>query len=275
MNPIMYVNADIKNSYEDNSLIGRIKDRFRISFLGQSFIKELGLNILKMKLPPNFHKKAYYANIGIARKKVKNKDIGFALKTYRQLDYDFFNDFQKELMAFSVTRSSKLILRTRHKSIRDSCIVIYDAADDINLHIICYMAKEAKYIVLLSQNITKTNSISEYIIANYGVTPISTSDTEYALKSADFIVTSRGIDLNSRAAIWHLNNKYIPIKNDSTIINDVTYNVPWMLAGIDMSPELLGSILCQMEELDVEKSLKYNGIFLDEIKFNDNTLILN
>jgi hypothetical protein len=275
MKPIVYVNADIKNSYEDNTLIGRIKDRFRISFLGESFIKELSLNIWKMKVPPNFHKKAYYENIGIARKKIKNKDIGFALKTYRQLDYDFFNDFQKELMAFSVTRSSKLILRTRHKSIRDSCIVIYDAADDINFHIICYMAKEAKYIVLLSKNITKTNSISDYIIANYGVTPISTSDIEYALKSADFIVTSRGIDLNSRAAIWYLNNKYIPIRNDNTIINDVTYNVPWVLEKIDMSPELLGSILCQMEEMDVEKSLKYNGIFLDEIKFNDNTLILS
>lgn len=275
MKPIVYVNADIKNSYEDNTLIGRIKDRFKISFLGKSFIEELGLSIWKMKVPPNFHEKAYYTNIEIARKRVKNKDIGFALKTYRQLDYNFFNNFQKELMAFSVTRSSKLILRTRHKSIRDSCIVIYDAADDINLHIICYMAKEAKYIVLLSKNITKTNSISDYIIANYGVTPISTSDIEYALKSADFIVTSRGIDLNSRAAIWYLNNKYIPIRNDNTIINDVTYNVPWMLEKIDMSPELLGSILCQMEEMDVEKSLKYNGIFLDEIKFNDNTLILS
>lgn len=274
MKPIVYVNADIKNSYEDNTLIGRIKDRFRISFLGESFIEELSLSIRKMKFPANFDKNAYYANIEIARKKVKNKDIGLALKTYRQLDYNFFNDFQRELMAFGVTRSSKLILRTRHKSIRDSCIVIYDAADDINLHIICYMAKEAKYIVLLSKNITKTNSISEYIIANYGVTPISTSDIEYALKSADFIVTSRGIDLNSRAAMWYLNNRYIPIENDNTIINDVTYNVPWVLEGIDMSPELLGSILCQMEEMDVEKSLKYNGIFLDEIKFNDNTLIL-
>ena len=38
----------------------------------------------------------------------------------------------KRFMAFSVVKSLKLILRIRHKSIRDSCIVIYDAADDIN-----------------------------------------------------------------------------------------------------------------------------------------------
>lgn len=275
MRSIVYINSDIKGFYEDNTLIGRIKDRFKISFLGESFIKELNLNVWKVKLPPNFNKKSYYTNLEIARKKVKSKDTELAIKTYRHFDYDFFNNFQKELMAFSVTKSSKLVLRTRHKSIRDSCIVIYDAADDINFHIICYMAKEAKYVVLLSKNITKINDISEYIIANYGIAPIITSDIDYALKAADVIVTSRTIDLNSRAAIWYLNNRYIPIRKHNTIINDVTYNVPWMLDGIDMSPELLGSILCQMEEMDVEKSLKYNGIFLDEIKFNDDGLVLD
>ena len=38
--------------------------------------------------------------------------------------------------------------------------------------------------------------------------------------------------------------------------------MPWELDDNDMSPELLGAILCQMEEKDVEKSLKYNGIYL-------------
>lgn len=275
MRPVVYINSDIKGFYEDNTLIGRIKDRFKISFLGESFIKELNLNVWKVKLPPNFNKKSYYANLEIVRRKVKSKDAGFAIKTYRQFDYNFFNNFQKELMAFSVAKSSKLVLRTRHRSIRDSCIVIYDAADDISFHVICYMAKEAKYVVLLSKNITKINTISEYIVANYGIAPIITADVEYALKAADVIVTSRMIPLNSRAAVWCLNNRYIPLREHNTIINDVTYNVPWMLDGIDMSPELLGSILCQMEEMDVEKSLKYNGIFLDEIKFNDNTLVLD
>lgn len=275
MRSVVYVNADIKKFYEDSTLLGRIKDRLRISFFRESFVKELSLNICQVRLPSNFNKQSYYANLSIARKKVKIKDTTLAIKTYREFDYDFFNDFQKELMAFSVTNSAKLVLRNRHKSIRDSCIVIYDGADDINFHVICYMAKEAKYVVLLSSNIVKISGIAEYIIANYGMTPIITSDVEYALRTADFIVTSRAVDLNSKAAIWYLNNKYIPVRGDNTIINDVTYNVPWILDGIDMSPELLGTILCQMEEIDVEKSLKYNGIFLDEIKFNDKSLILD
>lgn len=275
MRSVVYVNADIKKFYEDSTLLGRIKDRFKISFFRESFVKELNLNICQVKLPSNFNKQSYYANLSIARKKVKIKDTTLAIKTYREFDYDFFNDFQKELMAFSVTNSTKLVLRKRHKSIRDSCIVIYDGADDINFHVICYMAKEAKYVVLLSSNIGKISRIAEYIIANYGMTPIITSDIEYALRAADFIVTSREVDLNSRATMWYLNNKYIPVRGDNTIINDVTYNVPWILDGIDMSPELLGTILCQMEEIDVEKSLKYNGIFLDEIKFNDKSLILD
>lgn len=275
MKPIVYVNANIKDFYEDTTLIGRIKDRFKISLLGESFIKELDLNIFKVKLPPNLNKRAYYRNLGIAKRKVKNKNTEFAIKTYRQFDYEFFNGFQKDLMAYSVTMSSRIVLRARHKSIRDSCIVIYDGADDVSFHVICYMAREAKYIVLLSKDITKITKISEYIIANYGVTPIITSDIEYALKTADFIITSRAIDLNSGAAIWYLNNKYVPIREHNIIINDVTYNVPWMVDEINMSAELLGSILCQMEEMDVEKSLKYNGVFLDDIKFNDTRLSLD
>ena len=81
MKPIVYVNSDVKNSYEDSTLIGRIKDRFRISFLGESFIKELGLNISRVKLPPNFNEKAYWKNLEIVRRKVRNKDIGLDLKT--------------------------------------------------------------------------------------------------------------------------------------------------------------------------------------------------
>ena len=36
--------------------------------------------------------------------------------------------------------------------------------------------------------------------------------------------------------------------------------------------ELIGAILCQMQEADIEKALKYNGIYLKEIKFNNNVI---
>lgn len=274
MKPIVYISTNVKKSYEDNSIMTRIKDRFKICFSGKNFIKELNLSIVNVSLPPNFHEKSYYSNLGIVKKTIRNKEAALAIKTYRKLDYNLFNDFQKGLMAYGIVRSSKLILRMMNKSIRDSCIVIYDAADDMNFDIISNMAKEAKYIVLLSENITRTNTIGEYVIANYGITPIVTSDIRYAFKSADFIINSKAMDLNSKAAIWYLNNIYTPGKCDQTVINDVTYDVPWQLDGMDMSSELLGSILCQMEEKDIERSLQYNGIFLDKIKFNEDTLVL-
>ncbi|MBC2582596.1 hypothetical protein [Clostridium sp. DJ247] len=274
MKPIVYIKSDISKFYEDGTWIGRIKDRFRMSFLGEKFIKELNLNISSIKFPSNFNKDAYHSNIKIAKKVYKHKYVNLAPKTYRKLDYNFFNSFQKELMAYSVVRSLKLILRIQHKSIKDSCIVIHDAADDINFNVICYMAREAKYIVLLSENIIKANSISQYIIANYGVSPIITADTKYSFKSADFIVTSREINFNSDACIWYLSNKHIPSQGNNIVVNDITYCVPWDVGNFDMSPELLGAILCQMEESDIEQSLKYNGIFLDKIKFNSDVLTL-
>ncbi len=278
MKPVVYVNSNIKKFYEDNSFIGRIKDKLSICLLGENFVKELNLSIVNVKLPPNFNKESYFNNMYIARKILKSDEAELAPKTYRCLDYNFFNVFQREIMAWGIVKSSKLILRTQHKSIRDSCIVIYDASDDIIFEVICCMAKEAKYIILLSKNISNSNCISEYIVANYGITPIVTSDEKYALGKADFIVASRAVSIDTKSVIWYLNNKFEPRENYIRAVNDITYYVPWSMNNLsnnEVSSELLGAILCQMEEKDVEKSLKYNGVFLDRIKFNDNTLVFD
>lgn len=273
MKPIAYVSCNKKIPYDNDTFFGRIVDRFKISYLGERFIKELNLKISDINLPPNINSQSYYKNMLVAKRKVKGRDIYLAPKIYRELDYNYLNDFQRELIAFGIVTSSKLILRKMHKSIRDSCIVIYDAVDIINFNIICFMAKEAKYIVLLSRHVNELTHMAEYIIANFGITPIVTSDFKYAIENADFIIASKDVHLETRANIWYLNNMYIPLKKDNIIINDITYKVPWELDE-DMSPELLGAILCQMEEENIEEALKYNSIFLDKIKFNDEVLIL-
>jgi hypothetical protein len=56
-------------------------------------------------------------------------------------------------------------------------------------------------------------------------------------------------------------------------VNDISFAVPWKTDGLEFSFELLGAVLSQMQERDVEKALKYNGIYLDKIKFNQ--LIIN
>lgn len=273
MKSILYADSNMAKFYDDNSFWGNIKDRFKMRVKEELFIKELKLKIKNVKFPPNININSYNSNILRAKKMCKIKDIELAPKVYRYLDYTLYSKFQKKLMAFSIVESSKIILRNKKKSIRCSCMAVYDAADPILFDTICYLSREAKYIILISKKITKVNDISEYIIANYGVTPIITSDIKFSFKNADFIITSRRITMSNNKYVWYVDNSYIPCSNNN-IVNDISYKVPWEFKYKEVSFELLGSILSQMDERDVKKSLNYNGIFLDKIKFNKNVLIL-
>ena len=75
------------------------------------------------------------------------------------MDYDYFNGFQKRLLAYSVIKSIQLMLRMRNKSLKSCCIVVYDAADMINYNIIMELAKQSKYIVLLSSDLVKVRRL--------------------------------------------------------------------------------------------------------------------
>ncbi|CAB1254621.1 conserved hypothetical protein [Clostridiaceae bacterium BL-3] len=274
MKSILYARSDRNIFYDDNSFWGRMKDRFKIRVEEKLFIKEFGVKIGIVRFPLNININSYKNNILRAQKVSKIKDMQLAPKIYRYFDYNLYNKFQRELMAFSIVTSSKIILRNRKKSIRRSCMVVYDASEPILFDTICFLAKEAKFIVLLSKNIMRSNGIRQYVTANYGVTPIVTSDMNFSFKSADFIITSRGIDINSKAYIWYLDNSYIPYYKNNIIVNDIRYKIPWSFKYENISFELLGSILCQLGERNVERSLHSNGVFLNKIKFNKDELIL-
>ena len=241
---------------------------FKIRIKKKLFIKELGIKIEVVKFPLNINADSYRNNILRAQKISKIEDIQLAPKIYRYLDYNLYNRFQRELMAFSIVMSSKIILRNRKKSIRHSCMVVYDASEPILFDTICFLAKEAKFIVLLSKNIVKINKIRQYITANYGVTPIVTSDINFSFESADFIISSEKVSADNKEYIWYLDNSYVPCYKNNIIVNDIEYKIPWDFKYGNISLELLGSILCQLGEKDVEKSLQANGVFLNKIKFN-------
>ncbi len=270
MNPVVYVSTDLKKAYEDDSFLGRIRDRLRIKLEGESFIEELNLRIARVKLPPNFNQRAYTNNMAMTHKIMRKRSGVIAPKTFRYYDYSLLNEFQKRLFAYGIVNSIKLLLRVGNKSIKSSCIVIFDAAEDINYDAICQLAKECKYFILLSNNLQKTSDLSDYIIANYGVSPIVTSDYDYALSKADFVISSRDIDINK--PIWYINNFYLPQSCKALTVNDVSFAVPWKAEELEFSFELLGAILSQMQEKDIEAALKYNGIYLDKIKFNELTI---
>lgn len=267
MNPVAYVSADLRKAYEDESFLGKLRDRLRINIEGESFIKELNLKVARIKFPPNFNQKAYTSNMAVAQKFMKRKNAVIAPKTFRYLDYSLLNEFQKRLFAYGIVNSIKLLLRINQKSIKSSCIVIFDAADEVNFNVVCELAKQCKYLILLSDNLKKTSSISDYIIANYGISPAAVCDYDYAVSKADFVISSRNIDINK--PVWYINNFYLPQGASAMTVNDVSFAVPWKVQNLEFSFELLGAILSQMQEKDVEAALKYNGVYLDKIKFNE------
>ncbi|MBU5486256.1 hypothetical protein KQI86_18230 [Clostridium sp. MSJ-11] len=258
--------------YERQDIISRIRDRFNIKLIEDNYLKDLNLSIKKISFPMNLNVDAYMRNMETA-KGYLNKEHGIvAPKVWRKMDYNIYNKFQKELLAYSIVSSMQLILRLKNKSIRNSCIVIYDPTDyHIYEGVLC-LSKFAKYIVFLTDNIDKAKILADYVIANYGISPIITRDKNHALKNADFILTSRDWDLIIDKPIWTLDNLFSTFNSGSQYINDVTYRTPWF-GKDDISIELLGAILCQMEEKDIERSLKYNGAFLNNIMFNEEVLI--
>ncbi|MCY6371954.1 hypothetical protein [Clostridium ganghwense] len=267
MNKVIFINCNLQKIYNDNSLWGKIKDKIYTRYIGESFIKELGVCVSQVKLPPNFNEYAFKRNVYNINKRLRTDNSSLALKTFRKMDYYFYSDSQKKIFAYSVVKSMQLILMTRKKSIKQNCILVYDAADDINKYIIFELAKKARWLILLSNNIRKSRVLCEYIVSNYGISPIVTNDFKFALNSSDFIITSRPLKISRECPIWYLDNMYIPREPKDLIVNEVTYFTPWKIEGVNVTPELLGSIFNGTKTNDVEELLKENGVFLEEIKF--------
>ena len=271
MKSILYVTSNIDNLYNEFGFLSKIKDKLKTKLTSSEYIKELDVKVASVRLPPNFNRKAYLGNLNYAKKICKCSEVLLSPKTLRPLDYNYFNVFQKRFLAFSVIKSIQLMLRMRNKSLKNCCILVYDAVEMINYNIILELAKHCKYIVFLSSNLAKARKFADYIVANFGVSPIVTDDELYAIKIADFIISSKDYEFSYGKLVWFLDNSISEAKN-ITAVNDVSYNVPWNTFVGDFSIELIGAILCQMQESDIEKALKYNGIYLKEIKFNKNVI---
>jgi len=271
MKQILCVTSNIENSYDEFGFLSKFRDKRKIKLINSEYIKELDMKVTSVRLPPNFNNSAYLENITYAEKICKCSGAQLSLKTLRPVDYNYFNLFQKQFLAFSVIKSIQLLLRMRNKSLKNSCIVVYDAVKMINYNIIIELAKQSKYIIFLSWDLAKARKLSDYIISNFGVSPIVTNDESYAIKIADFIISSEENDFSSGKLVWLLDNS---VKESKTniFLNDVTYNVPWNTFQVSFTMELIGAILCQMQEKDIEKALKYNGIYIKEIKFNNNVI---
>lgn len=277
MNSVVYVNSKIKEAYDEDGFISRIKDRFRITFKGESFIKDLKLSVSKVKLPPNFNRSAYMKNMELAGRFAKEKNICLAPKTFRKLDYELLNSHQRRLFGYSVVKSIQLMLRIKNKSIRNSCIVIYNAEDYMNKEVIFELSKLCRYFILLSKDLKEACKLRDYVIANYGVSPVVTNDFKFAVEKADFIVTPDFFPLNLTSPIWCMDNKVTGVDTSRGYINDVTFKTPWEENIQDMSIELLGAIMSIMDSKcdDMDETLRHNGICIDKIMLSNNKVYLD
>lgn len=274
MYPVAHITCDIGKGYDSSHWLTKIKDRFSTTVEKESFIKDLGLKISKISVPSNHNHSSYLNNIHWAAKRVSKSNVYVAPETWRMYDYGLYNNIQKQIFAHSVINSIQLLLRVNSKSIRSSCIAIYDACDEINKSIIAEAAKNCRYIILISNNMGKLNKLCNYIISEYGVSPVATNDIEYSLKTANFIITSRRLSIKCNTFLWSVDNSIREI-NESKVVNNVTYSVPWQGDYSAMSPQLVGAILCQMSRRgNIEDLLKQNGIYLDSIRYNERVINL-
>ena len=273
MKPILQIEQPYKYKiYERYDIISRVKDRLSIRLTDEKYIKDLNLSVKKVSFPMNLNIKSYIKNIEAAKRFLNDKNGYIAPRVWRKIDYNFYSKFQKDLLAYSITISIQTILRLKNKSIRNSCIIIYDPVDPQIYESVMMISRFAKYIVFLTEDVAKATRISDYVMANYGVSPIVTRDKNYAFKIGDFVITSKAESIPIDKPIWILDNLFDDRDNNQGYINDVAYSVPWF-GEESVSLELLGAVLSQMEEKDVEKSLKYNGVYLNHILFNDKVLI--
>ncbi|WP_163195376.1 hypothetical protein [Clostridium thermarum] len=276
MYPIAHVTCDIARGYESDYWLTRIKERFSISKRGESYIKDLNLKISRISLPPNYNQKNYINNMSLAAKKVSRSNVYMAPETWRLYDYNnIYNTFQKKMFAHSVIDSIKLLLRVSNKSLKSSCIAIYDACDNVNKAIIEEAAKNCRFIILISNFMDKLNKLCNYIISEYGISPVITNDIKYAFQKANFIITSRKVQIKSEAFTWYVDNSFQPDVSQGKAVSEVTYSVPWQGDYSVMSPQLLGAILCQMgSRSNIEDILKQNDIYIDSILFNGKVINL-
>lgn len=258
--------------YNKSNAIYRMLDKLKIKVDGKSVIEPFDAEIHHINIPSNLSYHAYISNVNTIIRKYKNRHPIISIKGNRIYDINLITKFQRKLLAYGVVASIKAILLKSGKSLKNSIILVDDATDTINQECIEELAKSTKRIILYSKNIKATNKLREYIIANYGVSPEIIWDEQY-FKLADFIISSRKKEYEC-ARIWYLDNFYQPEDWHKVLVNDVTYEVPWDFRDREMSAELLGAVIGNNRKSDIEEVLKYNGITIEKIKFNDKIIVL-
>jgi len=271
MKSLLCIKLKGEDTYCKFSRLGRIIDGFKTKCTSQELIKEVGVTIKYINIPANINNEAYRFNIKRSSKKYSLKNSILCPCGVRLYDYEFLNDFQKRIVAFSVVESIRAVLLKSHKSLKTANILVDDGCKDENKFIVEELAKEARNIVILTGDIRKFQKLRDFIMNNYGTT-LEILYREKDIIEVDFIISSEDKVYNAQR-VWYLNNFYNPSK-DGIFINKVAFKVPWENQVKLVPPELIGGIFHEDKKMDIKELMRKNSISLEEISFNLKDIVI-
>lgn len=262
MRDILDIRVAEGRPYFKNNSVTKILDGFKIKRIAQINLSECRSNIIRVSIPPNLNWSSYSNNV--VRAIGKKRWDSISIKGNRKYDFNYLENFQRDVLAYGIISSIKIILMNNHKKISNSIIGIEDGGNMSNLPIIKQCALYTNKILLITKNYKEASKIREYIIANYGVSPEIVFSADNA-QNVDFIVTEYDKEYNSLGA-WYLNNYYYPKNHIMHAINDVEFYFPEL--NEDIPPELLGALLksSKRDSKTVEEILNLNKIEISKIK---------
>lgn len=270
MKSILDVRIKDGKPYFKDGLITKMFDGFKIKEEVAKEIKLFDKKVVRVSIPPNYHRSAYSYNVLRA---VGNTNwSGISVKGNRIYDIDFLSDFQKSIIAFGIIKSISIILINNQRSIKNSVIGIEDGGNIKNLPIIKECAKYTKRILLIAENFKSASEIRNYVIANYGVSPEITMNKK-EFKYVDFIITEKNKKYDT-LGVWYLDSFYEPKYKNNVIINDVSFSINSY--NDEISPELLGVLIKPDRTIKdyIEDYLINNKVILSKIKFGNKDINL-
>ncbi|MBL4930618.1 hypothetical protein [Clostridium paridis] len=262
MRDILDIRVADGEPYFKNNSVTKILDSFKIKRIAQINLSDFNSNIVRVSIPPNLNWSSYSNNV--VRAIGRRKWDSISIKGNRKYDFNYLENFQRDVLAYGIIASIKIILMNNHKKISNSTIGIEDGGNVSNLPIIKQCAMYTNRILLITRNYKEASKIREYIIANYGVSP-EIAFTEDKTENIDFIVTEYDKEYSS-LGVWYLNNYYLPKNYIMHAINDVEFYLPELKE--DIPPELLGVLLKSSKgnNKTVEEILNCNKIEISKIK---------
>lgn len=262
MKTILNISTIKEDPYYKYSYFSKTIDKFKIKKYPNLNINEINTIIKMVDIPLNLNKDSYKLNLRRAFAKRANKCDYFSLDGNRIYDLKLMNEFQLDMISYSIVESLRYILMNNNKSVKTSNILV-----DVNEKIILRslleeLAKECRNIIMLTRNIKYSENIRKFIISNYGVS-IELVYNETDMENIDFIITSKDKDYVCKN-VWYINNFYKP-KTEGTYISNVLYKVPWDIDVDIMSPQLIGLLVKGSKKRAISEILDSNDIRLESI----------